>query len=422
MNQCLENPPDDEVSPERDALAAGRGAEAPRAAPGGAVSAKGRVLLIEDDPAFREIISDGLAENGYSVVAVQNSADGIRELLAGEITLVICDVTMPEMRGDTFYRAVEKVRPVLCQRFLFTTGRQTDAKTDNFIQSIGGTVLRKPFGMEELVGAITLAEVNSTFRSVFEFPAADPALPRSSTPAGDFPADGPALAEKVAVILARAEGEQAPEGPADLLPEMEPHLRASGASRAVMFFGWALLVALVAGLCVLYGKARAGIAAATAEIVALDAEWTALSPQLEEEAALRSKVEALHKQLAGITEDRTAPRWAPALRRVVACAGLEIEVLAVRAREENGETKMWTLRVSGISKATAPRIAADRYRLALEQELERLFHGGVSVRFEQFEDLPRAASALPDERRGSFKIVATIRFDGTTGTEGKEGG
>jgi CheY-like chemotaxis protein len=172
----------------------------------GVVSKKGRVLLLEDDAESRDFIRDWLVEKGYGVVAVENGADGVREVMNGDVTLVLCDVELPGLPGEGFYRAVERVRPDLCPRFIFITGQNGDEKTDEFIQAINGFVLRKPFNAENLRDSIFAAEAVRTFQSVSENVTSDP--PPSSgglSPCLFVRLEDPETTEKVARILARSE-------------------------------------------------------------------------------------------------------------------------------------------------------------------------------------------------------------------------
>src|SRR4051812_34092435 len=54
-----------------------------------------RILLLEDDPAFKEIMTDFLTENGYNVVGVQNGVEGVHQVLAGDFEVILCDMLMP---------------------------------------------------------------------------------------------------------------------------------------------------------------------------------------------------------------------------------------------------------------------------------------------------------------------------------------
>ena len=139
-----------------------------------AAGGKGRVLLVEDDVSFRETIQDFLTENGYQVVAARNGTEGVKEALAGDFAVILCDMMMPTLPGEMFYRAVERVRPRMGERFVFMTGYRGDQKTNDFIGSINGYVLQKPFPLQHLLDSIALAEVRSTFVSVFDTASIDP--------------------------------------------------------------------------------------------------------------------------------------------------------------------------------------------------------------------------------------------------------
>src|SRR5687767_11492260 len=78
------------------------------APPSKAPGASKRALLLEDDSAFREIIKEFFQEAGYTVREVNSGVEGIQEVLAGDFSIVLCDMMMPGLAGDLFYRAVER--------------------------------------------------------------------------------------------------------------------------------------------------------------------------------------------------------------------------------------------------------------------------------------------------------------------------
>ena len=55
-----------------------------------------------------------------------------------------------------FYRAVERVRPNLCKRFIFMTGHTGDKEIDTFIRGVRGLMLWKPFQIHEVLDAIKI--------------------------------------------------------------------------------------------------------------------------------------------------------------------------------------------------------------------------------------------------------------------------
>jgi DNA-binding NtrC family response regulator len=128
---------------------------------GGNTGKTKRVLLLEDDEVLKGAIRDFLEENFYQVVAVSNGAEGVRAVLKQEFDVIVCDMMMPKLPGDMFYTAIERMRPHLCRRFIFITGHRGNPKIDEFVKQVRGTMLTKPFRMDELLDAIAYTQVKA---------------------------------------------------------------------------------------------------------------------------------------------------------------------------------------------------------------------------------------------------------------------
>ena len=70
-----------------------------------------RVLVVDDDPAVREVIQTYLTDDGYDVTPAVNGRDGLEKFHRGEFDIVVTDRSMPEMEGDELAREVKKQRP-----------------------------------------------------------------------------------------------------------------------------------------------------------------------------------------------------------------------------------------------------------------------------------------------------------------------
>ncbi len=414
VNQCLENPTDDDVSP------------APET-DDGATAGRGRVLLLDDDAAFETIIEDFLVENGFTVVAVQNGRDGIEAVMGGEFALVLCDMSMPTMPGDMFYRAVERIRPELCACFIFMTGYRGDASKSDFIKSINGYVLPKPFALKDLLDSIALTEVRRTFRSVFE---AGETAPR---PAHVSPPADPYLAK--ALLLRDPEGVAEELEPAPAAPPVQPtpptptaavapapHLptiadrvpvpvrRLPLAPLAFAVVGLALFLGLAATLDGRYRRTRDRAAAAATERLALEKEWKVVSPQLEQAEHARPGFASLPKLAKRIAEERTAAGWTNALRAASTNAGTEIEVRGVMAGGVEGSSGAWEIHLEGVAVGGVPRMIADRYCQALRRSLEEKFPAVVQTELERLKDEPEP-SVGSGLRQASFAITVKIGWN-----------
>ena len=107
-------------------------------------------------------MTDFFQEHGLEVTAVRNGVEGVHHVLASDFELILCDMMMPTLPGDMFYRAVERLRPHLCDRFVFMTGHRDNQRINDFIELVSGTVLNKPFRVCDLLEMIDFVRLRAT--------------------------------------------------------------------------------------------------------------------------------------------------------------------------------------------------------------------------------------------------------------------
>ena len=74
-------------------------------------SAQRRVMVVDDEAANRELISDILASEGYDVVTAQDGVDALNQLTAPLPDVIISDLRMPRMSGFEFLAVVRRKYP-----------------------------------------------------------------------------------------------------------------------------------------------------------------------------------------------------------------------------------------------------------------------------------------------------------------------
>ena len=112
------------------------------------------VLLLEDDDDLAATLASFFENDGYLVTRVPNGVEGLKKVMLNDYSLILCDMLMPNLAGDMFYTAVERVKPHLCKRFVFMTGHRADPKWDAFVRRIGGIMLFKPFELHVLADTV----------------------------------------------------------------------------------------------------------------------------------------------------------------------------------------------------------------------------------------------------------------------------
>ncbi|MBI3785683.1 MAG: response regulator [Deltaproteobacteria bacterium] len=120
------------------------------AAGNNAAQAKGRILVVDDDPNAVEILSRMLGREGYTCVSASSGASGLDALKSELVDVILLDVMMPEMDGLEVcerLRADEKLRriPVI----LLTA--KDDMETRSRGMALGvSEYLTKPINRREL--------------------------------------------------------------------------------------------------------------------------------------------------------------------------------------------------------------------------------------------------------------------------------
>ncbi|WP_024618348.1 response regulator [Pseudomonas kilonensis] len=111
------------------------------------------VLIVEDDPAVRVLVSAVLSELGYAFVEAADANSAIPILQSGQrIDLLISDVGLPGMNGRQLAEIGRQIRPDL--RVLFITGYAEHAAVRGGFLDPGMQMITKPFTFDLLTAKV----------------------------------------------------------------------------------------------------------------------------------------------------------------------------------------------------------------------------------------------------------------------------
>ena len=117
-------------------------------------SASGRsgrtILVVDDEPMLVKLVAQMLSLEGYEVETAPNGAVALNKLQERDYDLILCDLRMPELDGESLYREVMRQNPDLGRRFIFLTGSAATSETRHFLERSGPPHLTKPFDLETL--------------------------------------------------------------------------------------------------------------------------------------------------------------------------------------------------------------------------------------------------------------------------------
>lgn len=114
------------------------------------------VLVVDDEPAVREILRDFLKDEGYSVVLATNGIEAIRKAGRG-VDIIIMDVNMPDMSGIETSRYLAACRATAHIPVLFLSGSGDIPTKAKAFRTGAYDFMDKPVHMAELfrkVGAL----------------------------------------------------------------------------------------------------------------------------------------------------------------------------------------------------------------------------------------------------------------------------
>ena len=112
------------------------------------------ILVVDDEPMLRMLVTDVLDELGYTAIEAADSAGGLHVLQSdARVDLLITDVGLPGgMNGRQMADAARVTRPGL--KVLFVTGYAENALLNNGQLEPGMSVLTKPFALDTLAARI----------------------------------------------------------------------------------------------------------------------------------------------------------------------------------------------------------------------------------------------------------------------------
>ncbi len=116
-------------------------------------SQKGRILVIDDDPELRAMISSTLEGAGYEVTTAASGPEGFRIQSSSPADLVILDMLMPEKDGVEMTVQIRRSFPKL--PILAVSGAATQETLLRAAERLGASnSLRKPFHPDDLLRSV----------------------------------------------------------------------------------------------------------------------------------------------------------------------------------------------------------------------------------------------------------------------------
>ena len=115
------------------------------------------ILIVDDEPAIRRVLSKLLVAKGYAVQEAASAAEGIAAMAQGGVDAVLCDVMMPGGSGFEFYDQMIGQAPGMARKVIFLTGAAKEPEVQHQTEARGTPLLSKLYELDLAVDAVTVA-------------------------------------------------------------------------------------------------------------------------------------------------------------------------------------------------------------------------------------------------------------------------
>jgi len=109
------------------------------------------ILVVDDDPQIREILSMALERAGFDAVLARDGAEGLHQAKSADPALAVLDIGLPEMDGLELCKAIRRDSDL---PILFLTARDDEVDRILGLELGGDDYVTKPFSPRELVARV----------------------------------------------------------------------------------------------------------------------------------------------------------------------------------------------------------------------------------------------------------------------------
>ena len=112
------------------------------------------ILVVDDDHAMVQTLSNVLTKEGYEVRSAHNGEEAYRHLLDQKCKGMILDMMMPKRSGFLVLEKLRRTRPVPLRVIMITANEGSRHKA--YAEMLGvDDYIRKPFAMDRLLGSVS---------------------------------------------------------------------------------------------------------------------------------------------------------------------------------------------------------------------------------------------------------------------------
>jgi DNA-binding response OmpR family regulator len=114
-----------------------------------------KILVVEDEAAFLNILKHALEAQGYMVITTENGESALKWIKEVNLDLAIIDLGLPDMNGVQVCRAIkENPRTRLTPVIILTGNTSNEARIESNLGAHAELYLNKPIAIADLRSAV----------------------------------------------------------------------------------------------------------------------------------------------------------------------------------------------------------------------------------------------------------------------------
>ena len=114
-----------------------------------------RLLLVDDEVGYLDVLAKRLTHRGFEVTTASSGAEAIRALRSWEFDLAVVDLKMEDMDGIEVLKVLKKMDPAL--QVIILTGHGSERAARDGLAHGAFDYLIKPIGLDPLIARISAA-------------------------------------------------------------------------------------------------------------------------------------------------------------------------------------------------------------------------------------------------------------------------
>ncbi len=114
----------------------------------------GRILVVDDEPHIRRVLSSILASQGFDVITASDGMEGLELMGENDVDLVILDLMMPGANGLEILSKIRSNPDQADTPVIILTAKGQDTDREAALAGGASDFLTKPFSPKKLIARI----------------------------------------------------------------------------------------------------------------------------------------------------------------------------------------------------------------------------------------------------------------------------